>query len=475
MKVPIPDDWNGEDWLCIQLEWPQSDQWIGLLTGILTLLTRGRYWDEKTGQITDVQEIAWTIFNRSYPFVDCDGGEISETPDQDLIHCLISSAMGPSDEELVMGLCGYNPKAFRINNGVFQVRDFCGEWEDIGIMSSTKEEPPPDIWGDIDPEPDFYSCGKVEYIIDQFILLSDAAWDNWTNPFVIELAMRNAVTDAVNLERAHVYEWMGLLLAVSQVASKSDFNDAAAVQNAKCAAVGSVAATGVGTDAEVDAVVASLAAAFNAEIGEISEIPWAAYWGFVRDTFGRKDCRLLLSLGATDPSADCSCFEADPYTGVVTFEDDRVIILESQGATLSAATLMTPHIMRLEMQGAQNENFQEVHWDEKLVATGTIQELQIEFPIVEVDIAGFYPAEGWSEDNPTTIGNYMKPPASNSPDDVDYYPVPGKQVVICKWAAPVDLNNGHIDFGVKINPRIQSTNQQRYLFDARIVYAGDLR
>jgi hypothetical protein len=71
MKSPIPSDWNGEDWLCLQLQWPDSPEWVGLLNGILTLLTRGRYWDERTGTITEVQQIAREIFHRAYPYVPC--------------------------------------------------------------------------------------------------------------------------------------------------------------------------------------------------------------------------------------------------------------------------------------------------------------------------------------------------------------------------------------------------------------------
>lgn len=92
MLVPIPQDWDGETWQCVELHWPDSDEWLGLLQGVLTLLTRGRYWDEKTGIITDTQEIAWEIFNRSYPFVGCDGDEIEKPPD-DILACYAGIVM----------------------------------------------------------------------------------------------------------------------------------------------------------------------------------------------------------------------------------------------------------------------------------------------------------------------------------------------------------------------------------------------
>jgi len=72
MKLPIPDDWDEISWLCILLQWPDSQKWRGLLNGALSLYTRGRYWDESTGTITDVQAIGWEIFDRNVPYTTCD-------------------------------------------------------------------------------------------------------------------------------------------------------------------------------------------------------------------------------------------------------------------------------------------------------------------------------------------------------------------------------------------------------------------
>lgn len=475
MKVPIPQDWNGESWTCVQVQWPNSPEWVAILTGFISVPGSGRFWDGKTGIITDTQSIGEEIWDKNWPFVSC--GDVDPTPpDQNTIHCLIGSAETGINEDTAMSLCGYNPNAFKIEDGVLWVRDFCGEWVAIGALASPNEDPPPNIWDDVDPTPDFYACGKVEYIIDQFILLSNAAWDNWTNPFTIEGAMRNAVTSAVNLERAHCYEWMALLATVSLVAQKSDFNDATAVQNAKCVALGTVAATGVGTDGEVDAVVGALAAAFNNEIGAISELPWAVYWGFVRDTFGRKDCRLLLSLGATNGAADCECVDPDPYTGSVTWADTRTIQLESQGATLAEAELMEPNIMRFVVQGANNENFQEVVWQDDMLATGTIQEMEVEMQLQSADVAGYYPAVNWDDTNPTPIALYFQPETGGpAADHEDWYPAPNKQVVILKWDAPADLNGAYFKLGQKINPLDQTPDAQAYRFTARITYSGALR
>lgn len=63
-RVPIPDDWDGETWGCHLLEWPNSDQFNGILLGLLTWPLRGWFWDERTGQVTDAQAIGMEIYGR---------------------------------------------------------------------------------------------------------------------------------------------------------------------------------------------------------------------------------------------------------------------------------------------------------------------------------------------------------------------------------------------------------------------------
>lgn len=398
-------------------------------------------------------------------------------PDQETMHCLIGSADNGLDEELAMSLCGYNPKAFQIVDGILQVRDFCGDWVDIDEVASSKEEPPINIYDDYPEPPDFSACGKVNFLVDQFIALSDAAWENIGDPFTIESGMRAAVSQAVNLDRKRIYQWLGQIILLEVVLDQTDFNDPTAVANAKCIAVGAVLADGVGKNEEVDAVVSALTSAFTAEFGDLLEWHYYSYWKFVQETFGSKDCRLLLEIGATDTVSECECVATDPYTGLVTWNDSRTIHTESQGSALAGTDLEASNNMYFRIQGGQNNDFQEVHWDENLNASGNIQEMQIEFPQKQVsDTPDYYPATNWGETNPTLLSNYMEPPTIGPPpDEVDFYPQPGRQVVIMKWDVPTDLDGASLDFGVKINPKDQSVNRQQYRFNAIITYAGDLR
>lgn len=68
--MPIPDDWDGQTWDCILVEWPDSVAWRALLRGLVTTPARGRFWDGRTGTIKDAQDIGREIEERN-PIVSC--------------------------------------------------------------------------------------------------------------------------------------------------------------------------------------------------------------------------------------------------------------------------------------------------------------------------------------------------------------------------------------------------------------------
>lgn len=63
----IPSDWNGVDWKCWAIEWPDSEGWFALLSGFITTPKNGRYWDEQTGSVIGAQSIGIEIWNRNVP------------------------------------------------------------------------------------------------------------------------------------------------------------------------------------------------------------------------------------------------------------------------------------------------------------------------------------------------------------------------------------------------------------------------
>ncbi len=75
-QVPIPNDWDGDGTICACIAWPNSTQWLGILQGLLSAPTRGRFWDGETGSVRDIQEIAWQIWEKNMPLQDCGSGSL---------------------------------------------------------------------------------------------------------------------------------------------------------------------------------------------------------------------------------------------------------------------------------------------------------------------------------------------------------------------------------------------------------------
>lgn len=60
----IPDDWTGE-YCRYAVCWPNSEQWLAVLRGVLTLPARGRFWDEHTGNIVSAQNVIRETFDNN--------------------------------------------------------------------------------------------------------------------------------------------------------------------------------------------------------------------------------------------------------------------------------------------------------------------------------------------------------------------------------------------------------------------------
>lgn len=162
VQLPIPDDWQDGEYECVQILWPNSPKWMALLAGFITSPSRGRFWKETTGSIVDVQEIGRELDEINLPFMSCAGTEI-------IIHKEYVRQFAEAEEsDFLMTLCGYNPKAFKIENGQLWVKDFCGEWVAIGSITATPGGEVPPIEEIPDPPPDGYdyatACSKVAKI-----------------------------------------------------------------------------------------------------------------------------------------------------------------------------------------------------------------------------------------------------------------------------------------------------------------------
>ncbi len=122
MKLPIPDDWPpGQEWVCVEVQWPSSTTWIAILNGWLSQMARGRTWDEDSGSILAAMQIGKEIWSRNAPLTSCGAGTAppAPSPDQELVYG--GAWFGEDDDEM-----GCNP-CLRWNEGVLEVLE-CGQW-----------------------------------------------------------------------------------------------------------------------------------------------------------------------------------------------------------------------------------------------------------------------------------------------------------------------------------------------------------
>jgi hypothetical protein len=70
--VDIPDDWDGESEICICIKWYDSPKWIGVLQGLLTLPTCGRFWKRSDQSIIEAQEAARALWEYNMQYLPCD-------------------------------------------------------------------------------------------------------------------------------------------------------------------------------------------------------------------------------------------------------------------------------------------------------------------------------------------------------------------------------------------------------------------
>lgn len=205
-KLPIPDDWDGESWRCIQVQWPDSLQWSVILNGVMTGLTRGRVWDERSGMVTEAQAVGSEIWSRNFPYTLCGGDE--QTQDE-IIQIINAGGCGLSALEGWQMACLDLTNLIKIEDGKLWVRDSCCEWHEVtsdggglssgGGASGSWEEPPDIDWD----ETDVYPCGMATGCAEMLKDLGEYIWDN--APIIPTIFMPLAAQNHVNLDLNNAY------------------------------------------------------------------------------------------------------------------------------------------------------------------------------------------------------------------------------------------------------------------------------
>jgi len=235
MKVPIPSDWDGETWECIQLQWPNSPEWLTILAGLLTQATRGRLWEETTGTITDAQAIGWAIHDRNYPLEPCLTASIANPPAGGIAEGGFGSSDDESEDEEM-------PVSYiKIVDG--KLRVFYGGpccYEDLAISALIAGEGTPDTEDPVNPDNDptfvYSACGKATGVVNAVYLTIEATFDAVVLPLPWQVIPY--IEDAVGYDLDNVWLYPLIANAGALLLTSLSFEDVAseiAKQNAICA------------------------------------------------------------------------------------------------------------------------------------------------------------------------------------------------------------------------------------------------
>lgn len=344
MQLPIPDDWDGETYDCFQIQWPRSAKWLAVLAGLISSPSRGRFWDSRTGSIIAVQEMGRFIDSLNMPFVDCDGGSSSITPDIETVHQFASQ----EESDYFMSLCGYNPKAFKIEGGALYVKDFCGEWVAIGALTGSPDSGVYDVPDDIDlTETDVFPCGMANAVASLIEDLGGYIWDNSDNTFPLYLISKaqNHVNLDLNNQLTLLAVNQSLIMKGSVVITggtglidleRSDVVESDMVPRLACALL-----PVMGTDGSVDSdsLWGACQAYFNQRFPNWesgNNVFIELYWQYILASIGRGNLVDVAKSGMLDDAGDCNCPDYDSLqipNGSGWYLGEPVLVTESYDGT----------------------------------------------------------------------------------------------------------------------------------------------
>jgi hypothetical protein len=303
MQLPIPDDWDG-GWVCVQVDWPDSIEYIALLAGLLSMLARGRLYDERTGSVIDAQAIGRDVWARNWPLRMCAGGGDTIDVDDERVYGAIA-ALGDMLMPAVNGqIIGVEWRGCEL-----WVRTYpCCEWQLVGQpCDSTDIEDP--SW----PEDSTYSaCGKAYAVVDAMYTIAQGVWDNKDGPLYWQHAIDGSIDGllaGVDVDNQGLLALLNGARALDDTYTEDDMFDADLRQQYLCrvSPLLSDDATGMSIE-QYDQV--------RTAINQVYPDAVRVWWQDALGAIGARNLSTLAAAAATDTSRDCSC--PDPSTGATT-------------------------------------------------------------------------------------------------------------------------------------------------------------
>lgn len=323
MRITIPQDWDGEDWACVQIEWPNSPQWFAVLAGLISQVNRGWSWQETGGVGNDLPEVlavAQEILARNWPWRDCEG-EVIPPPS-------VQNGNGHDGMEFAGGglfcwedcmPCIDISGMLKIENGVLYALDHCCNWVAVGAISGNQSVETLDENPEYDPESDppqaWAACGKAYGVITSMAAFINDCIDEWDTP---PWEFRQAIVKKWPQWSLSLV-WLFRLQQISATFvglgswSKGDITGADIVQTIICKLAAQLLDTPTVTDDEFGHLKSSISSALSDYYGEqelVGDLMWFIardFWQTAQDAIGSGDLRNEMVLGASDTDAVCDC------------------------------------------------------------------------------------------------------------------------------------------------------------------------
>lgn len=159
-EIVIPDDWNGEDYCCFSVMWPNSLQWLAVLNGLVDTAGTGFSYNEATGNVTEAAAAikqTWEYNFRNEVVIMACNSDIAEAL-LAIAQSLANGATGNNGCGCVPGVSGGSSGTGMIDNPPSGTED----------TPESHEGPPPtgyDSWEQFDQ----LKCDWANFIYDQII------------------------------------------------------------------------------------------------------------------------------------------------------------------------------------------------------------------------------------------------------------------------------------------------------------------
>jgi len=345
MQLPIPDDWDGKSYFCTQVIWPDSPQFVGLLVGFLSAMTRGRYWDANTGSILEIQEIAREVFDKNFPFNDCapGNGDNGNTSEPDIIEGMENSLIGAICME-----CSIPYGVLRWNDGILEYK-YCGEWFAVSGDVSIPD------WGDTGDEEvgdppetreEATSCSKTlaftSVVFGAIDVLLSQAFDDF-NPWD-GLSDVKLHYPSINWGDLQLFSAYMSAMKIVPLALEDEVTDASLQQEMRCRVAEVISGGDDGfTISEYESAKAAIDLAattvFNWNDYPLIGTDMVNIYRKVAQAIGDNDTRKITTMVLPSEADNCACPSETPYDASIVFNGNYTANGTMTGTAVEAVTV----------------------------------------------------------------------------------------------------------------------------------------